>query len=769
MYGNESKERKPVRDFVTQIKFLSEEYNVNLIEMIEKIENIISGISTHASGIYIFKNGYIEQNSLMITPRGDYVTAWNMEDSDYCGGLKYDSLTTECQDKLEVTIELLLQYKKIKSQGNIRATYNKYLHPDVLNYTNPDMWDECCRGEIIDLFQFQTEQGAKVIEAIQPHNLHELSNANSLMRIVSKDSEQPVDKFLRYKANPELWDKELADYGITDEKAIKALHETLDHCYGVANTQEDIMELLMRPEISGFTLRQSDGARKVVGKKLTEKIPELKEEFYSQCTSPELANYVWEQCLMPQLSYSFSRNHVMPYSVEALQEMNLYHFYPHCYWNCATLNVNAASEDNDTISYGKIAKAIYRSKAFGVDVLPPSINNSDISFTPFEKENQILFGLGGISGIGIDVAQEIIEGRPYKSFKQFLQFTQSKGVNTTVKISKMIKLIKAGCFDEFTKDREKLIYDYIATIVPQKESLTLANLNTCISLGIECNYQIEYKMYLARKEILSKKYYIKTDSVKKTKKYYQVPKGELAYIFEVYYLPNLKEEQDYYWDDDGLIISNQGIDKVFNDRKEVLIKWLNKPSVKKEYYQKIFEQEYKRRVGEVNATKWSFETTSFYHYSRHELENIDREFYDIKRFKDLPSEPTFELKKYNNRSWHQYHLSLICGTVVDKQDSKHIVNLLTPEHEVINVKMNAGQYSWYKQTITENIDGEQVVTDPSWFKRGELLIICGFRNNDEFRMRRYKNSVYQHSIGRIKSIDSNGRCVVQYGRQGEDG
>ena len=189
----------------------------------------------------------------MKTPRGDNVTCWEMADSDYAGGLKYDSLTTECQDKLEVCMELLIKNKKIQPCATLRKTYNKYLHPDVLDYTSKEMWDKCSKGEIIDLFQFITLVGGQCIKKVQPHSVNELANANSLMRITVEGEQQPVDKFLAYKKNRSLWQKELDSYGVTDPDEIATLHKVLDYCYGVPSMQEDVMELLQEPKISGFT------------------------------------------------------------------------------------------------------------------------------------------------------------------------------------------------------------------------------------------------------------------------------------------------------------------------------------------------------------------------------------------------------------------------------------------------------------------------------------------------------------------------------------
>lgn len=43
------------------------------------------------------------------------------------------------------------------------------------------------------------------------------------------------------------------------------------------------------------------GARKVIGKKQMNKIPELKKKVFDQAKSPALAKYVWECGLGPQM------------------------------------------------------------------------------------------------------------------------------------------------------------------------------------------------------------------------------------------------------------------------------------------------------------------------------------------------------------------------------------------------------------------------------------------------------------------------------------
>ena len=53
-------------------------------------------------------------------------------------------------------MDLLIKHGRMKWQGTLRETYNKYLHPDVLDMTNPKMFDMLYNGEVFSCFQFMT-------------------------------------------------------------------------------------------------------------------------------------------------------------------------------------------------------------------------------------------------------------------------------------------------------------------------------------------------------------------------------------------------------------------------------------------------------------------------------------------------------------------------------------------------------------------------------------------------------------------------------------
>lgn len=149
--GNEEKGRKPVTELVN----LAKKYD-RLKETAMRIEGVINKSSVHASGVYIYNSDYWNYNALMKAPSGQPTTQFDQDDSDYLGGLKADLLTVEAVDMLQTCMETLVKDGHMESKGSLRETYNTYLHPDVLDMKDPEVWGKIGRGEISALFQLET-------------------------------------------------------------------------------------------------------------------------------------------------------------------------------------------------------------------------------------------------------------------------------------------------------------------------------------------------------------------------------------------------------------------------------------------------------------------------------------------------------------------------------------------------------------------------------------------------------------------------------------
>ena len=283
--GDEEKGFDPAPNVINKIK----EYP-GLYEAVKKLEGLISGSGIHASAVYFFPNGYLNCCSLMRAPNGTRITGFDYRAVDACSGLKMDFLYTDCQTKLMKTIELLLNYGQIQWQGSLRATYNKYLHPDVLDYTNPDMWKKMQSGSISNLFQFDSLQGAVCIKRTRPETVKQLGASNAVMRLMSTgDGETPLDRYVRFRNDISQWYKEMDEWGLTKEEQ-KILEKYIKEKFGNSVEQEDMMQIVQDPGISNFTLGEANKFRKCVSKKKLAEIEKYKKLFFTKnCVSDKIS------------------------------------------------------------------------------------------------------------------------------------------------------------------------------------------------------------------------------------------------------------------------------------------------------------------------------------------------------------------------------------------------------------------------------------------------------------------------------------------------
>ena len=779
--GNEDKGRAKIVEFAREV----DRYE-GLRETMLLIEGLVSGRSIHASASYVFSDGYLKQNSRMRAPNGKFITAYNMHDSDYCGGLKIDVLTIEALDKIHKAMDLLLEDGVIEDKGSLKANYDAYLHPDVLEYTDPKMWEMLGENALIDAFQFETQMGAQATKLIKPHSITELAVANSLMRLMADDGgETPLSIYARHKANIQVWYKEMRDYGLT-EKEIELMEKHLLDNYGVADSQEIVMKLTMDEQIAGFSVKEANKLRKAIAKKKADVLAEVQELFFSKSAeigcSQTLAEYVWNVQFKRQFGYSFSQNHTVPYSVICLQEMNIAHRYGKIYWNTAVLTINAGAnenvENNKTTQYGKIAKAIGNMMSRGENVILPEINTAKFGFSPDAKNNRIIFGLKGIVGINDDVANFIVKHRPFTSFVDFYERAQAfKKENPTVKFgdTTFISLIKAGCFDEIeTRSRKEVLEDFIRSISNPVSKLQFSNIPLLNELGLLTPEQKAYELRLQRYKgyVFDKKFLAEQRGKSPATFIYRLePKFALPFFLENFE-DSLTREKDYWYSDDGEVLVKRGslekiIEKKLQPFKETVLN-------SQEILNKVNEARFKEiwdKYCEGDIPKWEMDSICFY-YGDHELKDVKEFKYDIKNFNDLsPTGVVSSWMKFKDGQRPRFVLNRIAGTVLDRDKNKHMVSLLT-NYGVVTVKFYAGAFIYYdKQLSTVNEDGSKTVDEKSWFKRGTKLLVTGYRREDQFVPKKYKDTVYNHTVQLITEVKPNGELLLKTEREGfeEDG
>lgn len=293
--GNKDKGRKPIKSFINEVNKYP-----GLLDIMKGIQNLVNKRSSHASGVILFDEDPYELGCFMRTPKGEVITQWDLHDAEYAGMTKYDLLVTEVSDKMIQCLELLINDGHIKP-NTLRNIYNKYLHPQVIDIKNENIWKALGEGTVLDCFQFSTDVGLMAAKKLKPQDPKEMTDANALMRLMAqeKGAEPPIDKYYRFKNNyPFLWEQEMKKYGLT-----KAEKDNIEHiyapAYGCPSIQEDLMILLM--ENANFTLAEANDARKIVAKKQMSRIPELQEKIFERISHKGFAQYIWDTGIKPQL------------------------------------------------------------------------------------------------------------------------------------------------------------------------------------------------------------------------------------------------------------------------------------------------------------------------------------------------------------------------------------------------------------------------------------------------------------------------------------
>ena len=295
--GNEEKGRKPLTLFINTVKKYP-----GLLDIIKGIEGLVCRRGSHASGVILFDENIYDSAAIMRTPSGALVTQWDLHLQEAAGSVKYDFLLTDVQDIIIQTLNLLQADGIIEKDLSLREIYNKYLHPSVLPKDDNKMWDALANNQVVNCFQFDSPVGAQAARKIRPHSPLEMSDANGLMRLMTAErgAETPLDKYVRFKNDIKQWYKEMDKAGLSAAEQT-TLEPYFLPSYGVPPSQEQMMMMLMDPDICNFTLGEANAARKIVGKKLMDKIPELHDKVLLQAKSRELGQYVWQCGIGPQM------------------------------------------------------------------------------------------------------------------------------------------------------------------------------------------------------------------------------------------------------------------------------------------------------------------------------------------------------------------------------------------------------------------------------------------------------------------------------------
>ncbi len=400
----------------------SDELLADTMKYAQMLEGNVRNTGVHACGVIIGRvdiSDWVPVSTADDKESGEKILVSQYEGSviEDTGLIKMDFLGLKTLSIIKEAIE------------NIRQTHHIDLDIDNIPIDDPKTYELYCAGQTTGTFQFESAGMQKYLRELRPSTFEDLIAMNALYR---PGPMEYIPQFIARKhgKEPIVYD-------------IPIMEKYLKDTYGITVYQEQVM--LLSRLLADFTRGQSDGLRKAMGKKLKDKLDELKPLFISggkkNGHSQEALEKIWADW-EKFASYAFTKSHATCYAWVAFQTAYLKANYPSEYM--------AAVLSRSLNNISDITKFMDECKAMKIQVLGPDINESKYKFSVNQRGN-IRFGLGGIKGVGDSAVQSIVKEReangPYKSIFDFVE-----RVNLSACGKKTIEsLAISGAFDSFSE------------------------------------------------------------------------------------------------------------------------------------------------------------------------------------------------------------------------------------------------------------------------------------------------------------------------------
>ena len=403
-----------------------------LIDTARKVEGMPRHASKHAAGVVITHEPVSSYVPLALSD-DDVVTQFTMTTLEELGLLKMDFLGLRTLTVIDDCVKLV----------NARGVS---LDIDTIDTADPATYQMISAGKTEGVFQFESDGMRSAIMALKPEYLEDLIAVISLYRpgpmasIPTYVENRHHPERVRYKT-PLLKDILDVTYGclVYQEQVMQVFRTLAGYSYGRADIvrramskkKHDVMERERRNFIHG--LRREDGTWECVGA-VRNGVP------------ADVANEIFDE-MSSFASYAFNKSHAAAYALVAYRTAYLKCHYPAEFM--ASL-LTSVLEDA-----GKVRRYIKECAALGIDVLPPSVNESGKQFTV--RSGRIRFGLLAIKNLGNGFIDRILAERElngaYTSLYTFCKRVHGKDFNRRAVES----LIYSGALDGLGANRRQML------------------------------------------------------------------------------------------------------------------------------------------------------------------------------------------------------------------------------------------------------------------------------------------------------------------------
>lgn len=212
------------------------------------------------------------------------------------------------------------------------------------------------------------------------------------------------------------------------------LQDILGDTYQVLVYQEQLMAIAR--EIGGYSLGESDGLRKIVGRKELDKIDAAVKEFIDRSVARGIPLSVAQKLgdiIKACGRYIFNKSHATLYGMTSYITAYLKYYYPMQYM-CALLNSVIDKQD-------KSVEYINEAKRMGITIVPPNVKLKNQKW--IVQDHSLVVGLTYLKGVGDNINFDAID-----SFTNLISTNNSRVVKA---------LVKSGACDCYKKSRGILL------------------------------------------------------------------------------------------------------------------------------------------------------------------------------------------------------------------------------------------------------------------------------------------------------------------------
>ena len=418
-----------------------------------KLEGLKRNAGTHAAGVVI-SNEELWHKTPLYKPSGDTNTLATQYDGRFLEDvdlIKFDFLGLKTLTVVNNAVKM------------IKDSYGVDLDISNIPMDDAKVFELIQSGDTLGLFQIESSGMQNLVERLKPTTFEDIIAILALYRPGPMESGM-LDDFIERKHG-----RKAIEYSFAE------LEEILEPTYGVIVYQEQVMQIVQK--IGGFSLGQADLVRRGMGKKDIKYIEEQKAVFAEGAAKQGLdskkAGDLFD-LILKFAGYGFNKSHSAAYALITYRTAYLKTHFP-----TAFMAALLSSEKDNT---DKVVTYIEESKHMNIDILPPSVLDSNIDFTPRSNDGkeQILFGLGAIKGVGSAALEVIINSRNESGFHDLSHFL---GAIDSQKVNKkaLESLIKAGAMDGFGYSRRALLSN-IEKIVDTAQDASRAKKDVDFSL-----------------------------------------------------------------------------------------------------------------------------------------------------------------------------------------------------------------------------------------------------------------------------------------------